>query len=183
MHNGSSHKTAINHLMSSSTSTPEDVHPPAPNGSNPDQTISLSDLNMVDKLVLALILAQGWTESHHDSESPFYGRFAGALTISFHLMFIGMNLELLGYPIYSGEMNWLSDDLSVVMVAGGLALLYGIIHLLTSSNDILRGVQLSEEEHCRYRWLGNLLIFSPLIQLAFSFIWLLGFSGEYWQVW
>lgn len=169
--------------MSRPTSRPEDVNPPAPDDSNPDQTISLLDLNLADKLVLALILAQGWTDSHHESTAPWHGTFAGALIISFHLMFMGMNLALLGYPIYSGDMSWLSDNLLAVMVVGGLALLYGIIHLLTSSNDTLRAVKLSEEEHRRYWWRGIFLILSPFIPLAFSFIWLLGFSGEYWQIW
>jgi len=170
--------------MSSPTSRPEDVHPPAPDDSNPDQTTSLSDLNLADKLVLALILAQGWTDSHHDSESPFYGRFIGASVVWFHVSVIYMFMRALGIiHMDASNTSWLSGDLLYVACAGMLALLYGIIHLLTSSNDILCGVHLSKEEHRRYWWRGVFLILSPFIPLAFFFIWLLGLSGEYWQIW
>ena len=168
---------------------PNDVQNSAPDDSVSDDfplenPVALSCLNLADKLVLALTLAQGWTDSHHDSESPFYGRFSGAFIISLHVSVIYMFMRALGLiRLDASNTNWLSGDLLYVVCAGVLALMYGIIHLLTSSNDILRRVQLSEESRRRYWWGGVFLILSPFIPLAFFFIWLLGFSGEFWQIW
>jgi len=149
-----------------------------------ENPVALSCLNLADKLVLALILAQGWTDSHHDSESPFYGRFAVATVAFFHFAIVYIFMRASGYSIYlpfhSVDASQVPD---FVIAVGGLALLYSIIHLLTSSNDILRRVQLSEESLRRYWWRGVFLILSPFIPLAFFFIWLLGFSGEFWQIW